>query len=70
MRDSDDECMAAHCLSRPEVEVIVRTMDSEFVFDRTTLCADCAQKDLGGALGSGDAVHEVCEQARRLSGEV
>ena len=63
MRQPDDECMACGCDGRPEVEVIARTMDGELVIDRATLCTDCAEKDLGGALLS-DCVREFCEYAR------
>ncbi len=59
MRDHDDECLG--CSARPEVELIARTMDGELVINRVTLCVDCAEADLGGALSGCGAIREMCE---------
>ncbi len=67
MRDNEDECMG--CSGRPEVEVIARTMDGESVIDRATLCIDCAERDLEGALVGREVVREVWESDQNISSQ-
>ena len=67
VRESDDECMSVGCDGWPEVEVIARPMDGGLLIDRATLCRDCAEQDLGGALCNGECVREICDHTLSLS---